>query len=117
LRDDRAKGRGALRVARSGRPRCRVAGRRGGHREEGCRMRRLCVMGVVLALGCQGARGDSQKASDAGAAPAPTIDVVKVVAKPLDTVMHLDGELAPYEAVSLHARANGFVSRVLVDRG
>jgi RND family efflux transporter MFP subunit len=50
-------------------------------------------------------------------AAVPIIEVVKVVAKPLDTLTHLEGELAAYENVAIHARANGFVSKVLVDRG
>src|SRR5260370_42160235 len=44
-------------------------------------------------------------------------DVCSSDLKPLDTVTHLEGELAPYESVAIHARANGFVSKVLVDRG
>jgi RND family efflux transporter MFP subunit len=75
---------------------------------------------AVLLMGCR-ANGEAQRVSDGGAspsaAPPPTIEIVTVVAKPLDAMMHLEGELAPYEAVALHARANGFVSRVLVDRG
>jgi RND family efflux transporter MFP subunit len=77
-----------------------------------------------LAAACDGARGETQgAASTSGAAPVssagpvPTIEVVQVVSKPLDTVTHLEGELAPYESVALHARANGYVSRVPVDRG
>src|SRR5579884_2647203 len=45
------------------------------------------------------------------------VEVVPVVAKKLDSSVHLQGELAPYETVELHARASGFVQRVLVDRG
>jgi RND family efflux transporter MFP subunit len=47
----------------------------------------------------------------------PTVEVVPVASKPLDTTTLLEGELSPYERVALFARANGFVSRVLVDRG
>ena len=78
------------------------------------------VVSSLLALfggACNGGKSDAPQAS-ASAAPATlTIDVVKVVSKPLDTTSHLEGELAPYERVSLFARANGYVSRVLVDRG
>jgi RND family efflux transporter MFP subunit len=45
------------------------------------------------------------------------VEVVSVVSKPLDTTTQLEGELAPYERVAIFARANGFVSQVLVDRG
>jgi RND family efflux transporter MFP subunit len=77
------------------------------------------VLVVLLVTGCDGARGEAQKVPDGGGAPAPTptIDVVAVLSRPLDAVTRLEGELTPYEAVALHARANGFVQRVLVDRG
>lgn len=48
---------------------------------------------------------------------APTVEVVTVASKPLSTVTHLEGELSPYERVAIYARASGFVSNVLVDRG
>lgn len=74
---------------------------------------------VALAIGCNGARDDAtSKAGPAGDASAPSAaPQVEVVSKPLDTVTHLEGELRPYEAVAVFARANGFVSNVLVDRG
>lgn len=77
----------------------------------------LAVCIVLAAVGCHGAHADAEKSSDAGAPARPTIDVVKVTAKPLDTIAHIEGELAPFESVAIHARANGFVSKVLVDRG
>jgi RND family efflux transporter MFP subunit len=84
-------------------------------------MRAVVVSLMVLgAIGCKGARGDTDPPaapSPAPSAPTANIEVVQVVSKPLDTVTHLEGELAPYESVALHARANGYVSRVLVDRG
>jgi membrane fusion protein (multidrug efflux system) len=57
---------------------------------------------------------DAPPAASAGAAG---VEVLPVVSKPLETTTHLEAELTPYEAVALHARANGFVQRVLVDRG
>ena len=84
-------------------------------------MRRLAVAMIACSLGgCDGVHkdpGGAPSASASAAAPTPTIDVVQVVSKPLDTLTHLEGELSPYESVAFHARANGFVSRVLVDRG
>jgi RND family efflux transporter MFP subunit len=83
---------------------------------------RILVLLTMGLLGCNSARG--QPDPSGGGAPSsnptpaiPTIEIVKVVAKPLDTSTHLEGELAPYENVALHARANGFVSKVFVDRG
>jgi RND family efflux transporter MFP subunit len=58
----------------------------------------------------------TQGASDGGAR-VPVAEVVPVTAQQLDTSTHLEGELAPYEAVALYARAQGFVSQVPVDRG
>jgi RND family efflux transporter MFP subunit len=94
-------------------------------------MKRLVFSTSVLVLAlacsastaCNGPHGDSTSApapgasASASAGAVPTIDVVPVVEKPLDTTAQLEGELAPYERVAIFARANGFVSQVLVDRG
>src|SRR5258706_4704304 len=83
-------------------------------------MKSIFAVTVLAAVGCNSARGQAGGApgpSSSAAAPVPTIEVTKVLAKPLDTITHLEGELAPYEGVAIHARANGFVSKVLVDRG
>jgi membrane fusion protein (multidrug efflux system) len=80
----------------------------------------LCVALCGLCVSaCNGARSDSSAGGPAPSASAamPTIEVVQVVSKPLDTTTQLEGELAPYERVAIFARANGFVSQVLVDRG
>ena len=45
------------------------------------------------------------------------VEVVKVTAKNLSRIVKLPGEFLPYESVSLHARAAGYVEEVLVDRG
>jgi membrane fusion protein, multidrug efflux system len=81
-------------------------------------------MSAALAIACNGARSEpsqggapSASASGHGNAPVPTVEVVSVVSKPLDTSISLEGEIAPYERVAIFARANGFVSQVLVDRG
>jgi RND family efflux transporter MFP subunit len=71
---------------------------------------------------CSNPRGDAAREGPAGSASATPqaaigVEVTKVVSKPLDTQTHLEGELAPYERVAIYARANGFVSTVLVDRG
>src|SRR4051812_9418964 len=51
------------------------------------------------------------------AAWAQTIELVPVVAKAASRTIDLPGEFQPYLSVSLHARVNGFVENVLVDRG
>jgi RND family efflux transporter MFP subunit len=78
---------------------------------------RSIVVVVFLVAACDGGSSAQKAAPASSASSAPTIDVVKVVSKPLDALTHLEGELTPYESVALHARANGFVQRVLVDRG
>lgn len=75
-------------------------------------MKRALCLTVLIA--CKTSHEPARE--DAGT-PIPVVETVPVVAKTLDTVVPLEGELAPYERVSIYARANGFVSRVLVDRG
>lgn len=80
----------------------------------------MCGAMIVGLIGCNGARNDNSAApgpSSSAGAPTPTIEVVTVISKPLDTTTQLEGELGPYERVAIFARANGFVSQVLVDRG
>ena len=78
------------------------------------------MVSVLFATACNGSRTEpSPGAAPSGSAAAamPTIEVVPVASKPLDTTTQLEGELTPYERVAIFARAKGFVSRVLVDRG
>ena len=79
-------------------------------------MRSVALVFLLFAAGCSkgAATSDPSPAPDAGSA---ALDVVAVIARPLDATTHLEAELTPYEAVALHARVNGFVQRVLVDRG
>ncbi len=81
---------------------------------------RVCTLLAAAATACNVARSDTAAAPSvmSDASPAgPAVEVTKVVAKPLDAMTHLEGELTPYESVAIFARANGFVSNVLVDRG
>ena len=88
--------------------------------------RSVLVLAALSAscVGCNGAKHDPSQSSAPSAgpgggasAPAGAVEVTTVVSKPLDTTTMLEGELAPYERVAIFARANGFVSQVLVDRG
>jgi RND family efflux transporter MFP subunit len=78
---------------------------------------------ALLLAACSRSEADVDRPAPAtnaagGAAPAaPSVEVTKVVARPLDTTAHLEGELSPYESVAIFARASGFVSDVRVDRG
>jgi len=49
--------------------------------------------------------------------PPQTQDLTPVVAKPLSLTVDLPGEITPFLSVSLHAKVQGYVDRVLVDRG
>jgi membrane fusion protein, multidrug efflux system len=80
-------------------------------------MRASIHLFAVLIAACTTAQPANREAATSPTPNASPVDVVPVIAKPLDTTTHLEAELTPYEAVSLHARASGFVERVLVDRG
>ena len=80
------------------------------------------MLGAAL-LGSTACGGSSGNTSAPAAAPASTpagpltIDLVRVVQQPLDVQLSLPGELVPYQTVAIHARVNGFVKAVAVDRG
>jgi RND family efflux transporter MFP subunit len=84
-------------------------------------VKRSIVLAMALAsAGCGRGDAGTRPAPSATAAPAAAaveVDLVRVVARKLDARAHLEGELAPHEAVAIHARANGFVAAVPVDRG
>jgi RND family efflux transporter MFP subunit len=75
---------------------------------------RPALLSVLVASACtapeHGGPGDA-------ATPIPSVEVVPVESRALDTTTHLEGELSPYESVALYARTAGFVSSVTVDRG
>jgi membrane fusion protein, multidrug efflux system len=84
------------------------------------RVRLVYVVALLLVAACSRSQEDGRAAPQAStsAGPAvPSVEVTKVVSRPLDTVAHLEGELTAYESVALFARASGFVSDVRVDRG
>jgi membrane fusion protein, multidrug efflux system len=53
----------------------------------------------------------------ASAALAQTSDLAPVISKPVSLTVNLPAEIWPYLSVSLHAKVQGYVERVLVDRG
>jgi RND family efflux transporter MFP subunit len=59
----------------------------------------------------------AQKQQQSATAPAPSVDVVQVVERPLDVTMSMPGELEPYQAVAIYPRVTGFVKSIRVDRG
>lgn len=48
---------------------------------------------------------------------AQPVEVVPVRSQALERTINIPGEILPYQRVTLHARANGYVEKVLVDRG
>jgi membrane fusion protein, multidrug efflux system len=76
---------------------------------------------VTLAAGVSGCNANT------GAAPAekpatvpagpPTIEVVRVVERPVDVTLAMPGQLDPYESVAVYPKITGFVTTIRVDRG
>src|SRR5258707_498959 len=46
-----------------------------------------------------------------------SVEVVKVIAQPVDRTLKLPGEFSPYLSVEIHAKVAAFVDKVEVDRG
>ena len=72
------------------------------------------VAAGILTVAC-GSRNPSQQKGQA--AVPPTVDVVTVVAKPVDMTLALPGELDAFESVDMFPKVTGFVKGVRVDRG
>jgi RND family efflux transporter MFP subunit len=85
------------------------------------------LLAVALAggLGCN-ARTETQR-PEGGAPPAPSsaassaapvsVPVSPVVEQPLERTLTLPGDFAAFQDVAIHARVEGFVERINVDRG
>jgi RND family efflux transporter MFP subunit len=82
-------------------------------------IRLVKIAAVMLSAACNSSQADVTRTAGATSASPATlsVEVTKVVSKPLDTSAHLEGELTPYESVDLYARVSGFVADVRVDRG
>lgn len=74
---------------------------------------------VMLAAACASACGSDRAATPVKAADSgpPAIDVVRVVARPLNTTLSMPAELNPYQTVAIYPRVTGFVKTIRVDRG
>lgn len=70
----------------------------------------LFVISVIILWSSAGA-------SSAQTAPPSALDTTKVVSQTLDKTISLPGDLTPYQAVNIHAKFNGFVEAIAVDRG
>ena len=69
---------------------------------------------AIAAVGCGGRTPAGEKNAVAGP---PTVDVVRVVERPVDVNLEMPGELDPYEAVAVFPKVTGFVRTISVDRG
>lgn len=80
----------------------------------------LMIAAMISLLVCGCTTHDSAVVpvpSAEGSAHSSSLEVVPVLSRQPEGNVHLEGELAPYEAVSLFSKVSGFVSRVDVDRG
>lgn len=83
-------------------------------------MKRIAISFVVVFICALLVACSSSHSSTASAASSPSVqsvEVTKVIAKPLDLTVRLPGELQPYESVALFAKVPGFVEKISVDRG
>ena len=83
--------------------------------------RMACAALVLLTTSACRSNAPAQNAATPAPAAAPTgtptVEVVGVVAQPLNVTLSLPGELAPFQSVALYARVTGFVKTIAVDRG
>ena len=82
-------------------------------------MRNALLASLALVAAC-----NRSSSSDPAPAPTPsapagpqTVEVVAVVAKPLDATLKLPAELTADESVAIYPRVNGFLDEIPVDRG
>lgn len=79
------------------------------------RTRLAAAVAAGILTGACGSRNPPQQKGPA--AGPPTVDVVTVVAKPVDMTLALPGELDAFESVDMFPKVTGFVKGVRVDRG
>src|SRR5262245_53756502 len=78
----------------------------------------LCLLGIALPFySCGSTSAEKSPAADGQAPQVPTVAVTTVVSQPLRRELRLPGDLAAYQDVALHAKVQGFVESIPVDRG
>lgn len=82
-------------------------------------MRNAPLASLVLLAACNRSSSSEPAPAPTTAAPAgpQTVEVVTVVAKPLDATLELPAELAADESVAIYPRVTGFLDDIPVDRG
>ena len=73
------------------------------------------LISLSLVEGCNSAKPNT--ATAANTSSTPTVEVVRVVSRPLNIEVQLPGELQPYESVAVFPKLSGFVDWIGVDRG
>ena len=71
---------------------------------------------VVMACGGPSAKTPPAEPAAAPTGP-PTVNVVRVIERPLDVVLDMPGNLEPYEEVAMYPKVTGYVRSIPVDRG
>jgi len=82
------------------------------------RSRNLAIVWLLStgAAAC-GGTGAPQSDKPAPAQGPPTLDVVRVVQRPIDVTLSMPGQLDPYETVAVYPKVTGFIKSIRVDRG
>ncbi|HET9385042.1 MAG TPA: biotin/lipoyl-binding protein, partial [Gemmatimonadales bacterium] len=78
---------------------------------------RATLVWLLLPVGGCGRADEASPSPPAATADVATIEVVRVVAQPLDVQLSLPGELTAYQSVAIFPRVTAFVKTVTVDRG
>ena len=75
--------------------------------------------GLVCALGCSSSTEQTLGANQEPSRPADerTVTVVPVVSRSFERTLALPGDLMAYQDVAIHARVQGFIQSISVDRG
>jgi len=72
---------------------------------------------LAAAVAACGGKPAAQPPSTTAPAGPPTLEVVRVVQRPIDVTLTMPGQLDPYETVDVHPKVTGFVKSIRVDRG
>jgi RND family efflux transporter MFP subunit len=75
----------------------------------------LFVAACLLSVGCSQDRGGTPVNAQAGGTP--EVEVIRVVARTLNTTVKLPAQLTAYQVVDVYPKVTGFVKWIKVDRG
>ena len=80
--------------------------------------RGLIGLGIPLAFfGCGAPPAPAATAATSAPGGPPTVEVVRVVERPIDVTLSMPAELGAYEMVAVYPKVTGFVKTMRVDRG